>query len=285
MEAQEKNRRRKALAITIVFHAVVTLLFLFFGLKQPNPLPEEQGASIEFGWDANATASVVESQVAATPQPIPTPVPPTEAKEDEVATQDDSEVAVTPQKETKKPKDPKPKEPVKPKEESRPKEDTKPKEDPKPAEEPKPQISQQLSNALGQLGQGGGQQGNTQGEGAQGNQQGSTGGGGSGSGTSGSGTGLLGGGGSWDLAGRSMMPGYGTKISTTKEEGIVVLNIQVDRSGKVVSATPNLRESNTTSQYLINLAINDVLNNFRFNADPNAAIEQRGRVRYVFRLQ
>jgi hypothetical protein len=48
---------------------------------------------------------------------------------------------------------------------------------------------------------------------------------------------------------------------------------------------PNLRESNTTSQYLINLAKNDVLNNFKFNGDPDAAISQRGKVRYVFQLK
>ena len=82
-----------------------------------------------------------------------------------------------------------------------------------------------------------------------------------------------------------MMPGYGTKIRDTKEEGIVVLNIWVDRNGKVTKVQPNLRESNTTSQYLINLAKNDVLNNFRFNGDPSAAISQRGKVRYVFQLK
>jgi hypothetical protein len=82
-----------------------------------------------------------------------------------------------------------------------------------------------------------------------------------------------------------MMPGFGTKIRDTKEEGIVVLNISVDQNGKVTQASANLRESTTTSQYLINLAITDAKNNFRFNSDAGAAIEQRGKVRYVFQLK
>lgn len=144
-------------------------------------------------------------------------------------------------------------------------------------EEPvKPQITDQLSDALNALSQpsGGGSQGDTEGDGDQGNPEGTD------------GKGALGGGsGSWQLDGRSMLGGYGTKINDTKEEGTVVLNIWVDQNGKVTKVQPNLRESNTTSQYLINLAKNDVLKNFKFNGDPGAAISQRGKVRYVFKLQ
>ncbi|MCA1750704.1 MAG: hypothetical protein ABR572_00035 [Cryomorphaceae bacterium] len=270
MSTEEKKRKRKAAVIAVLFHVLITVLFLFFGLKQPVPLPEQQGASIEFGWDD--TGSMADLQA---PQPVAAPVQ--EAKpetapevQEEVATEDDSEVAV-PAAEEEKPK------PVKkpdPKPEPKPTEKPKPDPKPEPAEE-KPQISDELKKAMESFGKPGeGTKGETGGEGSQGDPQGTE------------GQGALGGGaGAWQLDGRSMLPGYGTKISDTKEEGIVVLNITVDKSGKVTGATPNLRESTTTSQYLINMAINDVKSNFRFNADPNAAFEQRGKVKYVFRLQ
>lgn len=264
----EKNRKRKAIIVTVAFHAIAIVLFLIFGLTQPNPLPEEQGASIEFGWDDAASGNFVAD--VQTPDPAPqqaqeqTPQPETveETPVDDVVTDETSEIAIPKVEEKPKPK-PKPKDPQ---------------PDPKPVEEPKPTIDDKLKGALESLKNssegGGGSKGDQEGEGVQGDPKGTT------------GSGALGGGsGSWQLDGRSMLPGYGTKIKTTTEEGIVTLNIWVDRNGKVTKVQPNLRESNTTSQYLINLATNDVLNNFKYNGDPKASIEQRGKVRYDFRLK
>lgn len=264
-EQTDKNRRRKAAIVTVVFHAIALILFLMFGLKEPNPPLEEQGASIEFGWDeaaaGDAVANIEENQPQ--PEPVKNESPEETVKEspaEEVASDENSEIAVPDAKEKPeaKPKDPKPE----------------PK--PKPVEKPKPTVSDQLSNALESLNQpaGGGSQGDKEGKGDQGNPEGTT------------GNGALGGGsGSWQLDGRSMLGGYGTKITDTREEGIVVLNIWVDRNGKVTKVQPNLSQSNTTSQYLINMAKNDVLNNFRYNGDPSASIEQRGIVRYDFKLK
>jgi membrane protein involved in colicin uptake len=262
-EEEEKKRRVKALIVTIVFHAVALILFLIFGLKQPNPLPEDAGASVEFGWDADAGGPDIVSptQQVQQPEPVQNTEPEvTEDPVDEVAEETQSEIAVP------KPQEEKPK----------PVEDKKPE---KPVEKPKPKptISDELNDALQSLNETnnpGKGQGETTGDGDQGSPDGNDGEGMIGSGS-----------GSWQLDGRSMLPGYGTKISTTKEEGIVVLNIWVDKNGKVTKVQPNLRESNTTSQYLINLAKNDVLNNFKFNGDPDAAISQRGKVRYVFQLK
>jgi outer membrane biosynthesis protein TonB len=260
MENPEENKRkRKAAFITIGFHLIVLVLFLFFGLTQPVPLPDDAGASIEFGWDEAASGDAVAMVENNTPVQQESPAPEEteevieEAPVEEVVTADESEVSVPEAKEEK----------------------PKVEEKPKPVEEPKPTLSDELSKALESLSSpsGGGSQGDQTGTGDQGNPEGTM------------GKGALGGGsGSWQLDGRSMLPGYGTKIRDTREEGIVVLNITVDRSGKVTAVSPNLKESNTTSQYLINLAKNDVLNNFRFNGDPSAAIEQRGKVRYVFKL-
>ncbi len=269
-DPEEKKRKRKAAIIAVVFHAIITFLFLFFGLKQPVPLPEPQGASIEFGWDTQGSMADIQPQPTPTPPPTAPPEPETapEETEEEVVTDESSDIAVPSAEEEK----PEPKKKPDPKPEKKPTE----KPDPKPEpEEEKPQISDELRKAMDAFGKPGtGTQGDTGGEGAQGDPDGSEGQGSIGEGT-----------GSWQLAGRSMVPGYGTKIRDTKEEGIVVLNITVNRAGKVTAATPNLRESTTTSQYLINLATNDVLNNFRFNPDQGAAFEQRGKVKYVFRLQ
>lgn len=269
---EDKKRKRKAGVITVIFHIIITILFLFFGLKQPVPLPEQQGASIEFGWDA--TGSMADLQTPATPiaQPTPAPADPTPAEEieEEVATEDDSEVSI-PTEEVDKPK---PVEKPKPEPKPTPKPTPKPEPAPEPVEE-KPQVSDDLRRAMEAFGKPGeGTKGEAGGEGNQGSQEGTT------------GQGAMGGGaGSWQLDGRSMLPGYGTKIRDTKEEGIITLNITVDKSGKVTGATINMRESTSTSPYLINLATKDVMNNFRFNPDQAAAFEQRGKVKYVFRLQ
>ena len=257
----EKKRKRVAIAVTVVFHLVALILFLIFGLKQPVPLPEDQGASVEFGWDESASGDAVAQVENNDPVEEVTQTPTTEkvteeVVEEEVATDEESEVAVPEEKEQPKPKEEKPEE--------------------KPVEKPEPTLDKRLQNALNSINspsETGGSQGDKEGSGDQGNPSGTD------------GKGVLGGGsGSWQLDGRSMLPGYGTKIKDTREEGIVVLNIWVDQSGKVTKVSPNLRESNTTSQYLINLAKKDVLNNFRFNGDPAASVSQRGKVRYVFKL-
>jgi len=257
----EKKRKRVALIVTVVFHTVALLLFLFYGLTQPVPLPEDQGASVEFGWDESASGDAVAQVENTEPVEDVNQTPQTEEVteeivDEEMVTDEESDVAVPEEKEQPKPKEEKVEE--------------------KPVEEPKPTLDDRLQNALNSMNspsETGGSQGDQEGSGDQGNPSGTD------------GKGVLGGGsGSWQLDGRSMMPGYGTKIKDTREEGIVVLNIWVDQSGKVTKVAPNLRESNTTSQYLINLAKKDVLNNFRFNGDAGAAVSQRGKVRYVFKL-
>lgn len=270
-EPDKRKRRNKALVITIVFHVVALVLFLFFGLTQPVPLPKDAGASVEFGWDAESGADIAVPTTPSQPEPQPTEqTQPTEEPEEvaeDVAQEEESDIAVPEPKESEAEKEDKPEEPA---------EVEKPAEKEQPVEqEPEPTVDQRLSDALGKLGESSGEgQGDKEGPGDQGQPEGTD------------GKGALGGGsGSWQLEGRSMLDGYGTKITDTKEEGVVVLNIWVNRQGKVTKVQPNLRESNTTSQYLINLAKNDVLNNFRFNGDPGAAIEQKGKVRYVFRLK
>ena len=104
-DPNEKKRKRKAMVVTIVFHALAVIFFLLFGLEQPDPLPEEAGASIEFGWDTDAAGDAVADISPEPVQEVPqetTPVEPvvTENVVEEVATDDASEVAVPSEEES-----------------------------------------------------------------------------------------------------------------------------------------------------------------------------------------
>ena len=272
-EPDKRKRRNKALVITIVFHAVVLLLFLYFGLTQPVPIPKDAGASVEFGWDAQSGADIAVPAPQSQPIPQPSeqtePTPSTEDEIDDVAQEEESDIAVP---EPKKPEPKKEEKPKKPVEEKTPVKEEKPVE-----KEPEPTVDPRLSDALGSLGKGTGDgQGDNEGPGKQGDPRGTD------------GKGALGGGsGSWELSGRSLLPGFGTKITDTKEEGKLAMEIWVDQHGKVTRVKADLTDPYTTvtSTYLINLAKSDIIKNFRYNIDPNAAIEQKGKIYYNFKLK
>ncbi len=250
MELIQDRNKRTGLIGTIVFHIILLLLFFIFGLETPVPIPEDRGATIEFGWSetgSGETESQVKTPVESPvekPSPTNTPQPVTEASE-ETVTQEESEISAP--KETQAEAQPEP--------------------------EPEPTISDDLSQALENTWNtpaGGGSQGNTGGEGNQGSPDG------------GPGKGTLGGGqGDWELAGRGLVSGY--SIKDTKEEGNVVLDITVDRQGNVLTAKWSPL-SNTTSTYLTNKAIY-AAKQYKFSPKSNAAIEQRGKIRFVFQLQ
>ena len=100
---QERDRRAGAVG-TVLFHAALLILFLLFGLQQPDPLPlDSVGVEIDFGNDpagsGNTTTPgpVGPDPGAAAPTPVSQEVP------EEVATQDESPVAQPKPEKTKKP--------------------------------------------------------------------------------------------------------------------------------------------------------------------------------------
>lgn len=253
MELIQNKDKRTGLIGTIIFHIILLILFLILGLKTPDPIPEDKGTTIEFGWSETGSG-VVETQVqtpVTTPQDQPTPTNtpvPTEVAEEQAVTQEESEVSVPAE--------------------------TKPVETPVEQKEPEPTISQDLSQALDQAWStpsGGQSQGDSEGTGNQGSPDG------------GPGKGVLGGGeGNWALAGRSLVSGY--SIKDTKEAGIIVMDITVDRQGNVLDAKFSLKQSNTTSNYLVQKAKYAAMR-YKFSPNSNAAIEQRGQIRFIFELQ
>lgn len=72
-------------------------------------------------------------------------------------------------------------------------------------------------------------------------------------------------------------------IQECNEAGKVVVSIEVDRNGKVISATPGVRGTKNNSKCLLEPARRAALAT-RFNPDPNAPSKQIGKIIYNFRL-
>lgn len=66
-----------------------------------------------------------------------------------------------------------------------------------------------------------------------------------------------------------------------QEVGTIVLNVVVDRDGKVTRATLNLKESNTNSSRLFEIAKKAALKT-KFNKSPGSAVLQTGTMTYNF---
>ena len=86
----------------------------------------------------------------------------------------------------------------------------------------------------------------------------------------------------WSLAGRSSVtlprPQY-----NSNDQGTVVVQIWVDRRGKVTRAEFQPKGSNTQNGYLVKQAIS-AARQARFNADPAAPEEQKGTITYIFKI-
>ena len=121
----------------------------------------------------------------------------------------------------------------------------------------------------------GSSEGNTQGTGNQGHLTGdpnATNKEGTGQGTSGS---------SFSLAGRSLLGNLPKPQENCNEEGVIVVEITVDKSGKVTAAQAIPRGSRNFSPCLIRAA-QDAALKARFNNAPNAAAIQTGTITYHF---
>jgi hypothetical protein len=72
-------------------------------------------------------------------------------------------------------------------------------------------------------------------------------------------------------------------VQDCNEAGTVVVSIEVDRSGKVISATPGVRGTTNNSRCLLEPAKRAALAT-RFNSDNKAPAKQIGKIIYRFRL-
>lgn len=245
---QQQNDRRTGAVATIVLHIIMVLLFLFFGLQQPDPLPEEEMVELVFE-DAGGLSGGDPDPNPGNPQESATPVT-APAEPEEVATEDDGPVEV--------PK------PVKPQPKPTPKPETPKPPKPNPNALFTPSTSPSTAPSDGPPGGN-----NTPGD--------KPGGGGIGSF---SGKGFNG-----RLEGRGFMKGPNiSDRPPIDRRTVVALFITVDRQGRVTNARENLNKSNTTRVDLFNISKKGAME-MLFSAKPDGPFEQQGEITFVFEPQ
>jgi outer membrane biosynthesis protein TonB len=277
VNATERRDKQKGLVSTLIFHGLLLLLFAFYGLTHSIPPPEE-GMVINFGTTETglgnqesepmqATENVQEEQIEKVPPP------PTEAAkpvaEEQVLTQEtEEEIYFRKEKEAKE----------KAETERKREEERKRQEQERLQAAQKSRMDELFAKAKTGQGKGtGGGEGNTKPGGNQGHLDGTPGaphGNVPGSGNSGV---------SFNLSGRKMIKPPNV-IDNSQETGKVVVDIIVDKYGKVVMATPGARGSTTTNSHLYKLAKEAAIET-KFDANPNASVQQQGSMTFVFILE
>jgi colicin import membrane protein len=250
---------------TILLHAALVLLLIFFGFRTPLPLPPEQGLLVNFG-NSETGFGDLEPQ---DNSPANNVVAPVEASQEETKLTQDFEEA--PAIEEKKVVTKEVKKTTEKKLAEQKKTDT------KPVEEVKKVNTKALYTGKTPDGGAGNSQGIAGGEGNQGVENGTENapnygpGGGEGNGSP-----------SFSLAGRNPLslprPEY-----RSKEQGKVVVDITVDKEGAVTSAQPGGKGTTTSDPSLWEAAKKAALS-AKFDRKPDAPA-QKGFITYVFLLQ
>lgn len=255
-EQSENKTKRKGLITTIAVHAVLIVLFAFYGMTYLDPPPEQGGIPINFGTsDDGMMSDIPEPPSESTPEPVQ-PVAAEQVEED-ILTQDVVDApAIEKKKEEKKIEE----KPIV--------------EEKKPDPKPNPTLNM-ADRMKSQNKTNGGGDGITGKPGDQGKINGDP------NSNSYSGLGGSGGGPSFSLAGRSMKSSPPIK-DNSQDEGTVVVEIIVDKYGKVVRASAGARGSNTTSPILYKKATEAALNT-KFSANPDAE-QQKGTMTFIFIL-
>lgn len=266
----DTDHKKKSLTITVVVHVIIVILLFYVGMKYLDP-PLEEGIAINFGTTEVGSGKIQPTEkIQSAPKQSntePTTQPKTEIKED-VVTQDNEDAPVIkkakPVKEVKET-------PVK----EQPKKETK-KPDPKPDKSTSDALSS-LINGPKSDGTSKGGEGNDDKAGDKGDPNGDP------NAKSYYGTGKgIDGDGNYQLGGRKAL----NKEKYTQdcnEAGIVVVSIEVDRNGKVISATPGVRGTTNNSKCLTEPAKRAALAT-KFNSDADAPVKQIGKIVYRFKI-
>ena len=247
MNNNEKKDKSVAIAGTIVIHALV-LLVLFFIIMPTVELQGEEGVEVDLGMMDQGMGNI-QPEKPAIPKAAQPQQQQNKSKED-IVTQNDEEAPAI-----EKPKS------------------TKPKQE-KPAEEPKPTVNQKALFKGNNNPQAGGSEGITGQPGDQGNPNGLAGikkyegNGGKGNGTG------------YDLGGRGAKSLHRPNDDFS-EEGIVVVDIWVNRQGKVTRAEVATKGTTVINSDMRNKAKQAAMRS-SFVSDPDAPEEQHGTITYTF---
>ena len=248
MSNNEKKDKGIAIAGTIIVHALAVLVLFLMAFKTPLPLPGEEGVEVDLGMMDQGMGNLQPETPA-----IPMTAQPEQQQsknEEDIVTQNDEEAPAI-----EKPKT------------------TKTKQE-QPSEQPKPTINQKALFKGSNNPQAGGSEGVTGQPGDQGNPNGLAGikqydgQGGKGNGTG------------YDLGGRGAKSLH-RPSDDFSEEGIVVVDIWVNRTGQVTRAEVARKGTTLINNDMRQKAIQAALRS-TFASDPNAPEEQHGTITYTF---
>jgi len=274
MSLLDTKHKQKSMAITVVLHVIILLLFFYVGLTYLDP-PPENGIAVNFGTMDTGSGNVQpkEKIKTAPKQTAPEPVKQQKSEiKEEVITQDTEEAPVIKNEKKKELV----KELVKEVPKKEPKKEVEKKPNPKPDQSTSDALSSLIngpkSDGVDEAGEGGdkkpGDKGDLNGDPNAKSYYGN------GKGLDGDGNYLLG--------GRKAL-NKKKFVQDCNEAGIVVVSIEVDRNGNVINATPGVRGTTNNSKCLLNPAKRAALAT-KFNEDAKAPSKQIGKIIYRFSL-
>ncbi|MCD4747622.1 MAG: energy transducer TonB [Bacteroidales bacterium] len=255
---QSNKDKTKGIIGTVIFHSLLLLVLIFFGLSTTLPLPEEQGIEVNLGKGFEGMGNYQPEKPSVIKQSVPVEQA-SDSKEDKILSQDTEEApALNNIKDNKSVKSPSDK-----------KETEKEKE---PQVNPDALYKGKSKDKIKNMDEGEtdkpGDQGVPTGSEHSKNYEG----------IGGSGKGI-----SYNLSGRN--PKYIPKpLKKFSENGTVAVQITVDKYGKVIKAVAIDKGSNTTNITLRNLAVQAAYKAI-FNANPDAPEEQKGTITYHFEVR
>ena len=248
MSNNEKKDKGIAIAGTIIVHALAVLVLFLMAFKTPLPLPGEEGVEVDLGMMDQGMGNLQPETPA-----IPMTAQPEQQQsknEEDIVTQNAEEAPAIEKPKTNKTKQE------------------------QPSEQPKPTVNQKALFKGSNNPQAGGSEGVTGQPGDQGNPNGLAGikqydgQGGKGNGTG------------YDLGGRGAKSLH-RPSDDFSEEGIVVVDIWVNRTGQVTRAEVARKGTTLINNDMRQKAIQAALRS-TFASDPNAPEEQHGTITYTF---
>ncbi|WP_373055809.1 energy transducer TonB [Zunongwangia sp. H14] len=266
------KHEKKSFTITMVLHVLLILLLLFFGFTYLDP-PPENGIAVNFGTSEVGSGNEQPTEPVKSAPKISSPkvTPPQPEIKEEVVTQEVEDAPVIKEKKKEITKPVETKEPPKPKEEV-------------PAKKPEPKPDKSTTDAMSSIlngperdGTQTGGEGNDNAAGDKGDPTGDP----NATKYYGNGAGLDGDG-NYRLSGRKAL-NKEKFVQDCNESGIVVVRIEVNQAGQVISARPGMKGTTNNASCLTDPAKRAALAT-RFNSDADAPSVQVGTIIYNFKL-
>ncbi len=274
----------------MIIHGVLFLLLIMVSFSVPVPPEVEEGIVVNFGTDETGMGIVEPSPAAAQEEATPPPVnnSPVVEAEEPLLTQDDEEAPevkkVDPNIERKRLEkvaaDRKRREEIEAERVKKLQAETERKRI-EAEQQRQAEIMDRTRKALANsknAGTSSTSEGNTGGTGNQGSVTGSV-----NSNVRGEGSGTGDKGVSYNLEGRGFQS-LPTPAYDYQGEGRVVVEVSVDRTGRVIQATPGIKGSTTLDEYLLKVA-REAAMRAKFDSKPDAPVIQKGTITYNFILK